>query len=130
MCVVCIKFLETFILKFYNKNSASQNIKLKFSRHFIIPENIWAKGFRMDHSMVQTDIMTQNISEQKSMSCLADWKIISWYNMLKLHEIKISAFCSHGKALVTFFKFFLHRHITNSISKFQSSKKSLSVENT
>lgn len=85
----------------------------------------------MCHSMVQTDIMTQNTREQKSnMSCLANQKVIILYNMLKLHEIKIYALFRPEQVLVTFFKSFLHRYMTNSMNKFQSSKKSLSVENT
>lgn len=128
--LIYVQYTITFILKFYNKNSATENMKLQFSRHFIIPENIWAKGFRIYHSMVQTDIMTQNICEQKSMSCLANQKVIILYNMLKLHEIKINALFRHEKVLVTFFKSFLYRYMTHSMNKFQSSKKSLSVENT
>lgn len=128
--LIYVQHTIKFILKFYNKNSASENIRLQFSRRFIIPENVWAKGFRMYHSMVQTDIMTQNTCEQKSMSCLANQKVISLYNVLKLHEIKINALCRHNKVLVTFFKSFSHRYMTNSMNKFQSSKKSLSVENT
>lgn len=68
------KVFRNIYFEFYNKYSDTQKVKMQFFRHFIIPENSWIKGFRMDWSIykqLQTDIMTQNTSEQKSMSLVS-----------------------------------------------------------